>query len=238
MPRRKIKKKTERPETGKLVDQGPLGYNPFRDLKSLKIEQPEPEPPPPPPPVKPPVQRDDTDLFRAAMTDVTPLTGKTGRVGVKSTRPRPAPDFFSEDLAVLSQLQDLVTGRAQFDIVDTDEYVEGYVRGMHPIVLEKLRGGKFSVQAHLDLHGLTLKEAEEAVGAFIAEAETLNYTCVLLVHGRGLNSKDQIPILKQKLEKLLLRRGAVRKRILAFTTARPHDGGAGASYVLLRAKRK
>jgi DNA-nicking Smr family endonuclease len=102
-------------------------------------------------------------------------------------------------------------------------------------VLDKLRRGLFSVQAHLDLHGLTVVEAEEAVREFITEAMTLRYRCVLLVHGRGLNSKDQIPVLKKRLEKILLR-GPTRKKILAFTTARPHDGGGGASYVLLRAK--
>ncbi|MEE9555921.1 MAG: hypothetical protein V3V76_01575, partial [Candidatus Adiutricales bacterium] len=42
-------------------------------------------------------------------------------------------------------------------------YVEGYIKGIHPIILEKLRQGFFSVQSDLDLHGLTVSEAEEAV---------------------------------------------------------------------------
>ncbi|MDR2946909.1 MAG: Smr/MutS family protein, partial [Candidatus Adiutrix sp.] len=57
--------------------------------------------------------------------------------------------------------------------------------------------------------------------------------CVLLIHGRGLGSHDGVPVLKRYLETFLLR-GTPRKYILAFTTARPLDGGLGASYILLR----
>ena len=56
---------------------------------------------------------------------------------------------------------------------------------------------------------------------------------MLIVHGRGLNSKDNIPVLKVAV-KAWLERGRIGKSVLAFCTARPHDGGAGAVYVLLR----
>ena len=57
--------------------------------------------------------------------------------------------------------------------------------------------------------------------------------CVLIVHGRGLNSKDQVPVLKHRLTTWLTR-GSWARLVLAFTSARPCDGGAGALYVLLR----
>jgi DNA-nicking Smr family endonuclease len=56
---------------------------------------------------------------------------------------------------------------------------------------------------------------------------------VLIVHGRGLGSKDNIPVLKEKLQAWLTR-GAIGRHVLAFTSARPWDGGTGAVYVLLR----
>ena len=237
MSRRKAKKVQTSP-AARPVEPGPLAHNPFASLKGLKIEAlqaeaPEPAAAPTPPPIR---QDDERGYFEAAMAEVTPLDWKNRPVpGVP--RPRePFTEVYSEDLEVLTQLGDLVSGRAQFDIVDTDEYLEGYVRGTHPLILAKLRRGLFSVQAYLDLHGLTVREAEEDVRDFIVEAMTLGYRCVLLVHGRGLNSKDQIPVLKKRLEKILLR-GPTRKQILAFTSARPVDGGAGASYVLLRAKK-
>jgi DNA-nicking Smr family endonuclease len=170
------------------------------------------------------------------MAGVRPLEEPSVRVEHRPVTPRPpAPDRFAEDLEVLEELTDLVEGRGEFDIVDTDEYIEGRIRGLHPSILSKLRKGRFSIQAHLDLHGLTLVEAKEAVAEFIAEARALKHRCILLIHGRGLRSKDQIPVLKKKLGDILLTQ-PVKRHILAFTSARPVDGGAGASYVLLRAK--
>ena len=59
---------------------------------------------------------------------------------------------------------------------------------------------------------------------------------MLIVHGRGLNSKDQVPVLKTRLAQWLAR-GSWARLVLAFTSARPYDGGAGALYVLLRRQR-
>ncbi|MDH3555938.1 MAG: Smr/MutS family endonuclease, partial [Deltaproteobacteria bacterium] len=57
--------------------------------------------------------------------------------------------------------------------------------------------------------------------------------CVLIIHGRGLNSRDQIPILKERMSSWL-KRGRLKKMVLAFATAQPCDGGAGAMCVFLR----
>jgi DNA-nicking Smr family endonuclease len=77
------------------------------------------------------------------------------------------------------------------------------------------------------------EEARDAVEQFITKARKDKHRCVLIVHGRGHNSKDNIPVLKGLL-KSWLERGRVAKSVLAFCSARPHDGGAGAMYVLLR----
>lgn len=235
MPRKK-KQKREPNESRPILESGPLAHRPFQVLTDLKRKEEAPPAPIIDAPPKPLPPEDDTELFRAAMSDVREMHKDANRVTPIPGPTSPGrPAIYMEDVEVLAQLEDLVAGRAAFDIVDTDEYLEGYIRGIHPVTIEKLRRGHFSVQAHLDLHGLTVREAEEAVREFINEAISLGYRCVLLVHGRGLNSKDHIPVLKKKLETILLR-GPVRKQILAFTSARPHDGGAGASYVLLRAK--
>jgi DNA-nicking Smr family endonuclease len=172
------------------------------------------------------------------MADVVPLKPKPSRMsrGPAHTQPPATSPLEMENLEVLAHLEDLVGGRLQFDLVDSDEYIEGYIKGIHPLILERLRQGLFSVQGHLDLHGLTVREAETAVRDFIETAAARNQRCVLLVHGRGINSKDHIPVLKRRLEILLLK-SSIRKKILAFTSARPHDGGTGASYLLLRTRR-
>ena len=143
----------------------------------------------------------------------------------------------SEEAEALAALSDLVAGVAHFDITDTREYVEGVVVGLDPRVVRRLRRGDFAWQAHLDLHGLTAAEARDAVDRFVLESFRVGRRCVLVVHGRGLNSKDRTPVLKERL-KSWLARGRIAKVVLAFTTARVCDGGAGALYVLLRRDRR
>jgi DNA-nicking Smr family endonuclease len=56
------------------------------------------------------------------------------------------------------------------------------------------------------------------------------YTCVRIVHGKGLRSGPNGPVLKQRVDQWLRRFEAV----LAFVSARQADGGTGAVYVLLK----
>lgn len=177
----------------------------------------------------------DNTLFMMEMADVTPLAGADKRAPKKSPPAEAwsAPLLPNEDLEVLRSLSDLVSGKSEFDLTYTDEYVEGQTRGLPPVLMEKLRAGRIPYQDHLDLHGFTLAQAEAAVTRFILDSVALGRSCVLLIHGRGLGSQDGVPVLKRYLETFLLR-GTVRKYLLAFTSARPIDGGVGASYILLR----
>jgi DNA-nicking Smr family endonuclease len=171
------------------------------------------------------------------MDGVVPLTrGPHGTVaGPAPAAPHARP--VSEEAETLAALSDLIAGVARFDITDTREYVEGVVVGLDPRVVRRLRRGDFAWQSHLDLHGLTATEARDAVDRFILESFRVGWRCVLIIHGRGLNSKDHTPILKERL-KTWLAHGRIAKVVLAFSTARPCDGGAGALYVLLRRERR
>ena len=130
-------------------------------------------------------------------------------------------------------LSDLVAGDGTLDVADTDEYIEGLAPGVDRRILGRLRRGEFSVQAHLDLHGMLQDPARHAVRRFLVDARARGLRCVLVIHGRGKNSRDKEPVLKKALVRWLSR-GGLGKQILAFCTARPTDGGAGAVYVLLR----
>ena len=219
----------------------PAAFNqPFEALsglkKSLAVKAPEkiPEPHPEPPPPPPPPPSDDV-LFMAEMADVTPLALQDKRRPKEELPPTAwkTPHLPDEDMEVLRSLSDLVSGKAEFDLTYTDEFVEGQTRGLPPALMDQLRAGHIPYQDHLDLHGHTLTQAEAAVTRFILDSVALGRSCVLLIHGRGLGSRDGVPVLKRYLETFLLR-GTARKYILAFTTARPLDGGLGASYILLR----
>jgi DNA-nicking Smr family endonuclease len=204
---------------------------PFADLgKRIRARPEPPRPAPSPPPVA-----DEPDAFARAMAGVVPLRPGGGRV----EGPPPAGGGrrpISEEAEALALLSDLVDGAARFDISDTREYVEGAIVGLDPRVLRRLRRGDYAWQAHIDLHGLTAAEARVVVDRFLATSVSAGHRCVLIVHGRGRNSKDQTPVLKERL-KVWLARGRAARIVLAFTTARPCDGGAGALYVLLRRDR-
>jgi DNA-nicking Smr family endonuclease len=233
-PRRAPKARTDGAARLPGSAESPLN-SPFADLGKQWRLRPPPPPPPPPPAPPPAAKKDDgPDLFERAMEGVRPLPRRARVDGpMPASKPRPR---VSEEAEALAELSDLVHGNAHFDVADTREYVEGAIVGLDPRVLRRLRRGDFAWQAHVDLHGMTAERARTAVLAFLQASVRAGFRCVLIVHGRGLNSKDHVPVLKERM-KSWLARGAAARIVLAFTTARPCDGGAGALYVLLRRDR-
>jgi DNA-nicking Smr family endonuclease len=157
---------------------------------------------------------DDEALFRQAYEGVRPLG---------SSR--------AERLVVAPQIKREIVSE------ETEEYVEGTRIGLDPRLLSQLRRGEFSVQAHLDLHGMTQPDAKEALTNFIVDSVRKGRRTVLIVHGRGLRSPGGLPVLKHAAAQWLSH-GIAGGYVLAFATARPNDGGAGAVYVLLRRGRR
>jgi DNA-nicking Smr family endonuclease len=211
--------------------------NPFKSaLADLKKKQAEPPkkpqaPPPPPKPSKPKrtQEEDDMSLFLSAMDGVEQLTDRG-----EPPPPNPRlPEIIDENAEALAELAEMVAGQGDFNVADTDEYIEGAAPGIDARLLRSLRRGDFSVQGRLDLHGMTQVEAKGAVDRFLTDSRRTGKRCVLIVHGRGLNSKDQVPVLKQSIREWLNQK-RIGKTVLAFATARPQDGGTGAVYVLLR----
>jgi DNA-nicking Smr family endonuclease len=210
-------------------------FNPaFEGLKQ-KIEQTrkKPEVPPKEDPRRKEL-KEEMLFFLDAMSGVTPMpvdTRRSGRDSGSAARPsRPPTD---ESRQVMEHLEGLVRGSVELDITFSDEYIEGAVQGFSRKLMKKLKRGELPVQAHIDLHGLTRQDAETAVAHFILESFRNGMRCVLIVHGRGLNSPESLPVLKEGLPQWL-NRGRLRKVVLAFATAKPYDGGTGATYVFLR----
>ncbi|BDG04080.1 Smr/MutS family protein [Anaeromyxobacter oryzae] len=210
--------------------------NPFEKLKALAREQAAPprrvSPPAPPPPPPAPPEATEDELWARATSGVRKVERGADTV---PPPPPPAPNgtFYHPDLEAIDALRALVSGDAPFDLSDSDEFIEGRVAGMDAGVVRKLRRGDFAVQGHIDLHGMTREEAKGAVEVFLRASRQAGKRCVLVVHGRGLHSKDQLPILKDSL-RTWLATARFARHVLAFATARPVDGGAGALYVLLR----
>ncbi|HVJ59558.1 MAG TPA: Smr/MutS family protein [Burkholderiaceae bacterium] len=118
-------------------------------------------------------------------------------------------------------------------LLDTDGDLSFCRPGIGPDVLRKLRRGEWSIQAALDLHGHRVEEAREETALFLREAVKRGLRCVRIVHGKGLGSKDRVPVLRDKVRRWLVQ----RDEVIAFCQARPAEGGAGALVVLLRPAR-
>jgi DNA-nicking Smr family endonuclease len=207
-------------------------FSRLRDLAAAPEPPPAPRAPAPERIAAPSPPATDEDLWTGATAGVRRVEDPRGTVAPPP--PRGAPDaFWDPDLEAVDALRALVQGDAPFDLADGDEFVEGRVAGLDANLVRKLRRGDFAVQGHVDLHGMTRDEAKRAVEGFLRASRNAGKRCVLVVHGRGLHSKDQLPVLKEAL-RTWLSTARFARHVLAFATARPADGGAGALYVLLR----
>lgn len=247
---KKAKAKPARAERRPEPDK-PVFASPFKDLGKMIAARaatrpetqpvaagPTPQPAssaPPRPATSAPPPEDEERLLREALAGVRPFGP------ARAERMTPTPEFkreiVSEDAEVLAELSDLVSGQGEFSLTETEEYVEGARVGLDPRLLTQLRRGEFSLQAHLDLHGMTQPDAREALTAFIVDAVRKGRRAVLIVHGRGLRSPGGQAVLKHATAQWLSH-GVAGGYVLAFATARPSDGGAGAVYVLLRRERR
>lgn len=214
--------------------------NPFDKLKGLKLKKLKPAAPAPAPkPAKAAEQApaDEEDLFARAMSGVDRM-GKAATGRQVAARVRPAQPVASDpDAEARAMLQDLVSGKVEFELEYTDEYVQGFVKGTDQKIFRQLKAGQYSPEAHLDLHGLNAEQAYESLLVFTREKYMQGKRCLLLIPGRGINSPGGMPVLKEEL-KSWLTRDPLKRVVLAFCTAQPRHGGAGALYVLLRQRKK
>lgn len=173
-------------------------------------------------------EKNDEEIFREAMKDVQE-NKEFRKIPYNSPAVIKISSPQSED--DIEVLRKIVHGKKRIPLSDTGEYIEWTRPGARKDLAKRLHRGDFSVQDYIDLHGLTLTEAEESLTEFFKEALLKQYSCVKVIHGRGLKSPHG-PVLKEALTKWL--QGPFRKWVLAYATAKDCDGGLGATYVLLK----
>jgi DNA-nicking Smr family endonuclease len=169
-------------------------------------------------------------LLREALKDVAPLPDP-GKVILRKRPPGPVPvQRLIEDQQVLADsLSDQIPVEVGLETGDELVFLRA---GLSNLILRKLRRGHWATQDQLDLHGLRTDEARTLLVDFLNEALKHGWRCVRIVHGKGLRSQNNEPVLKRKVGNWL----AQRDEVLAFVQARPEDGGSGAVVVLLKAK--
>ncbi|HHM06220.1 MAG TPA: DNA mismatch repair protein MutS [Gammaproteobacteria bacterium] len=171
------------------------------------------------------LSEEERALFRAAVSDAKPL--KRERTAIARPMPSPTPRQKLLDQGRLRE--EMLHGKLDPADLETGEELNYLRPGIPRLVMRRLRRGQYSVGAELDLHGFTLPRAQQALGDFLRTCRVRGIRCVRIVHGKGLNSPDGVPVIKLKLQHWLRQ----RREVLAYCSARPVDGGAGALYALL-----
>ncbi|HJW57901.1 MAG TPA: Smr/MutS family protein [Burkholderiaceae bacterium] len=172
----------------------------------------------------------DAELFRRMAGNVKPLA-PADKAMLSPPRPLPIPvqHLADERAALASSLSDEFSVES---LLDTDAALSFARDGIGQETLRKLRRGHWVIQGQLDLHGLRIDEAREALVVFLHNATRRGQRCVRIIHGKGLGSANKEPVLKNKVRSWLTQ----KDEVIAFCQARAADGGAGALVVLLKAQ--
>lgn len=178
----------------------------------------------------PSLSDDESNLFRTSIGDTRPLPDN-GKIVFPPDLPWPVPRQNRADENPLPT--DSLSDHIPHELTGTDEEFFFQRSGVAPLTMKRLRRGYWTIQAELDLHGMTSDQARACLIDFLDECRQLGLRCVRVIHGKGLSSRNHEPVLKQKTASWLMQ----RDEILAFCQARPMDGGSGAVIVLLKVAR-
>lgn len=182
---------------------------------------------------------EDADLFAAAMADVKPLRHKRRKARVvnaasskrvapsKPVIPRPKAEAPSK-----RQERSIATPKTVRHAPDLRTDDGAFDRD----VSRALSRRRLSPEASLDLHGMTLAAAEQAVVRFLARAVAQDLKVVLIVTGKGQRVESGRHFVGRIRSEFVgwLNRADNRAHVRAVRAAHAHHGGSGAFYLLLR----
>ncbi len=193
----------------------------------------------------PEISEADRALWRKVTEDARPLEK---RRGAAADAPRPE-DPGAEGAATASPpakprkaaapARPATTGTTRKPAAPALE--SGRAAGLDRRNLERLRRGKLTIEATIDLHGDTQAVAHRRLSAFLARTQAAGKRCVLVITGKGRlgrsESGQEPGVIRANLPRWL-NEAPNRERLLAFAQAQPSHGGAGAFYVLLKRRRE
>lgn len=122
------------------------------------------------------------------------------------------------------------------------EQIAGAPVQMDRKAYDRLKRGKLKPEGRIDLHGMTLDQAKPALQSFIMKSFARERRLVLVITGKGRQSKDDGPIpqrpgvLRHAVPQWL-KSPPLSQMVLQIAEAHLRHGGGGAYYVYLRRKR-
>jgi len=164
--------------------------------------------------------QDDVALFRETVGEVNPLA-KQNRI----KQLVPARKAYAHIDTSASPVPDSLS-----DFMSDDAAVEYARNGVSRHSLRKLKRGTLPVQGNLDLHGSNRNVARKLLQAFLHEAIDHKMRCVLVIHGKGINSLSGEAVLKNLTRHWLTQ----HPYVLGYCDAMPKQGGSGAVLILLK----
>lgn len=165
------------------------------------------------------VSPEEAKLWRAVLRDVKPLRGPppvAAEPAAPSSMPVPADDIRPPTLPPSAK----------------PPPPRGRPNGIDGHTLRQLSKGRRSIDATLDLHGMTLDIAHDALRRFIQAQSLAGRRCLLVITGKG--DSDRPGRLRREVP---LWMAQWSPPVLAVTMAAPPHGGGGAFYVLLQRRR-
>jgi DNA-nicking Smr family endonuclease len=179
-------------------------------------------------PKKPPLDDIEKELFRSAMHGVKRLIIEKK---ITPQPPKPKPVRRKSPTADDNEEKDPLSDHEYLEPLTSESLVAFKRTGIQHKVLRNLRAGQYNVEAILDMHGMTVAEAKDALSRFLSQCLQQGVCHILVIHGKGRAHSH--PILKNKLNHWL----RDLAQVLAFCSATAKDGRSGAMYVLLKNKK-
>ncbi|MBB1300689.1 MAG: DNA-nicking Smr family endonuclease [Pseudoalteromonas rhizosphaerae] len=172
----------------------------------------------------------DSDLFLTSMEDVARLDHDTIEPSQHLTGPSLAQQQKRKAAELNLNIDENYLRSELVELLEPNALLSYKNAGVQDAVFKNLRLAKYQLDATLDLHGQTLKNARQALFEFITDCQKRNIRVVVIRHGTGIKNKKTPGVLKSYTNKWLQEIDCV----LAFHSALRHHGGSGASYVLIK----
>ncbi len=171
---------------------------------------------------------DDSSLFRSSMSDVVPLRGEQVANSF-------SPQFNQAQKLRLAQMRrrellaSLTTQVSDITPVEPESCISYCRESVQHSVFKLFKQGRYTNQANLDLRGLNVEQAREALVDYIAACIKQKLRNVLIIHGTGIHNKPFPALIKSFLTQWLME----IEEVCAYHSAPKALGGNGALSLML-----